>query len=242
MVIILKSEKTVESSVQVGDNEQEKEKAKNSLEESIEIEPTKNEIVAPPKEYTLRIPYPQRLRKSKLDDQFTKFLEVFKKLYINIAFVDALEKMSGYVKFMKDFLAKKRKLGEYETVDLSEEYNAILQKKFPPKLEDLGGFTIPCAVVSSILERALYDLGASINLTSLSIFKKLNFGEASPTTAAFQLVDRSVTHPHGMIEDVLVKVDKFIFPTNFIILNMEKDKEIPIILGRLFLDMGRSFN
>ena len=77
---------------------------------------------------------------------------------------------------MKDFLAKKRKFGEYETVNLSEEYNAILQKKLLPKLEDLGNFTIPCAVVSFIFERALYDLGASINLTSLSIFKKLNFG------------------------------------------------------------------
>ena len=174
--IILKSGKIVEILVQVGDNEKEGEKAKNSLEESIEIEPTKIDIVASSKEDTPRISYPQRLRKSKLDGQFTKFLEVFKNLHINIPFVDALEKMPGYVKFMKDILAKKRKLGEYETVALSEECSAVLQKKLPPKLKDPSRFTIPCAIGNSIFERALCDLGVSINLRLLSIFKKLNLG------------------------------------------------------------------
>ena len=73
----------------------------------------------------------------------------------------------------------------------------------------------------------------------LSIFKKLNLGEARPTTITLQLADRSLTHPHSIIEDVLVKVDKFIFPTYFIILDMEEDKEVPIILGRPFLATGR---
>ena len=117
--------------------------------------PTKNEVVAPPKEDTLRIPYPQTLRKSNLDGQFTKFLEVFKKLHINIPFVDALEQMLGYVKFMKDILAKMRQLGDIETVALSEECSTILQKKLPPKLKDLGSFTILCAIGNSIFERAL---------------------------------------------------------------------------------------
>ena len=71
-------------------------------------------VVLPPQEEDPKIPYPQRSRKSKLDSQFSKFLEVFKKLHINIQFVDALEQMSSYVKFMKGILAKKRKLGEYE--------------------------------------------------------------------------------------------------------------------------------
>ena len=152
---ILRSGKTMESYVQVGDNEQEREKAKNSLEESIEIEPTKNEIVAPSKEDTPRIPYPQRLKKNKLDDKFTKFLEVFKKRHVNIPFVNALEKMPRYVKFMKDILSKKRKSGEYETVALSIECNIILQKNSPPKLQDMCSFTIPCAIGNSIFERAL---------------------------------------------------------------------------------------
>ena len=148
--------------------------------------------------------------------------------------------MPGYVKFMKDILAKKRKLGEYETVALSEECSVILQKKFSPKLKDLGSFTILCAIGNSIFERALCDLGASINLMLLSIFKKLSLGEVSPITITLQLADRSLTHPCGMIKDVLVKVDKFIFPAYFIILDMEEDKEIPIILGRSFLATGRA--
>ena len=91
-------------------------------------------------------------------------MDIFKKLHINIPFVEALEQMLGYVKFMKDVLFKKRKLGDYETVALSEECSAILEKKLPPTLKDPGSFTIPCAIGNTVFERAMCDLGASINL------------------------------------------------------------------------------
>ncbi|XP_039144038.1 uncharacterized protein LOC120281228 [Dioscorea cayenensis subsp. rotundata] len=187
-----------------------------------------------------RIPFPQRLKKNKLDQQFAKFLDVFKKLHINIPFAEALEQMPSYVKFMKEILSNKRKLKDYETVALTEECSAILQKKLPPKLKDPGSFTIPCSIGNVVFERALCDLGASINLMPLSIFKKLNLGEARPTTVTLQLADRSLKHPRGVIEDVLVKIDKFIFPTDFIVLDMEEDKDIPILLGRPFLATGRA--
>ena len=186
------------------------------------------------------VPYPQRLKKNKLDKQFTKFMDVFKKLHINIPFADALEKMPSYVKFMKDILSQKRRLADFETVNLTEECNAILQRKLPQKLKDPGSFTIPCTIGNGIFERALCDLGASFNLMLLSIFKRLGLGEARPTTVTLQLADRSLKHPRGIIEDVLVKVDKFIFPEDFIVLDMEEDKEIPIILGRRFLATGRA--
>ena len=147
-------------------------------------------------------------------------MDIFKKLHINIPFAEALEQMSGYVKFMKDILSKKRKLGDYETVALSEECSAILQNKLPPKLKDPGSFTISCAIGNAVFERALCDFGVSINLMSWSIFKKLKLGEARSTTVTLQLEDRSLTHSCGIIEDVLVKVDKFIFPADFIILDM----------------------
>ena len=89
--------------------------------------------------------------------------------------------MPGYVKFMKYILAKKMRLGDYEIVALFEECSAILQKKLPPKLKDPGSFIIPCAVGDSVFEKALCDLGANINLMPMSIFKKLNLGEARPT-------------------------------------------------------------
>ena len=187
------------------------------------------------------VPYPQRLKKHKLDNQFTKFMDVFKKLHINIPFADALEQMPSYVKFMKDILSQKRKLADFEIVNLTEECSAILQRKLPQKLKDPGSFTIPCTIGNAIFERALCDLGASINLMPLSIFKRLGLGEALPTTVTIiQLADISLKHPRGIIEDVLVKVNKFIFPTDFIVLYMEEDKKIPIILGRPFLATGRA--
>ncbi|XP_061955587.1 uncharacterized protein LOC133677523 [Populus nigra] len=153
---------------------------------------------------------------------------------INIPFTDAFEQMPNYVKFLKDILLNKRKLEEYETVAFTEECGSILQKKLPPKLKDPKSFTIPCSIGNSTFEKALCDLGAIINLMPLSIFKKLGLGEARPTTVTLQLADRSLKHPRGIIEDVLGKVGKFIFPANFIKLNIEKDNEIRILLGQPF--------
>ncbi|XP_024030537.1 uncharacterized protein LOC112094270 [Morus notabilis] len=123
---------------------------------------------------------------------------------------------------------------------MTEESSAILHNKIPPKLKDPGSFTIPCAIGNNYFGKALCDLGASINLMPMSIFKKLGIGEAWPTTVTLQLADRSLAHPEGKIENVLVKVDKFIFPADFIILDYEADVEVPIILGRPFLATGRT--
>ncbi|KAM6576978.1 hypothetical protein CsatB_028815 [Cannabis sativa] len=136
---------------------------------------------------------------------------------------------------MKKILSKKRKIEDFETVALTEECNAILQKKLPPKLKDLRSFTIPCTIGRLENINDLCDLGASINLMPLSVFKRLQLGEDKPTTVALQLVNFSLAHPRGAIKNVLVKVDKFIFPANLIVLDMEEDKNIAIILGRPFL-------
>ena len=124
---------------------------------------------------------------------------------------------------------------------LIEESSAILQKKLPPKLKDPGSFTIPFTIGKSYFDRALCDLGASINLMPLSVFRKLGLGEVKSTTISLQLADRSIKYPRGVIEDVLVKVDKFIFPADFIILDMDEDEEIPLTLGQPFLVTGRTF-
>ncbi|KAL5575067.1 hypothetical protein UlMin_016766 [Ulmus minor] len=179
------------------------------MEESKEKPSTSQDVQpSPHAKYEPPIPYPQRLIKKKLDNQFDKFLEIFKKLHINIPFAEMLEQMPKYAKFMKEILSKKRKLGDYETVMLNEEF--------------------------------LCDLGASINLMPLSVFRKLGLGEVKPTLISLQLADRSVKYPRGVIEDVLIKVDKFIFPADFVVLDMEEDREIPLILGRPFLATGRT--
>ncbi|KAL5570294.1 hypothetical protein UlMin_026869 [Ulmus minor] len=183
-------------------------------------------------------PFPQRLRKQNLDKQFSKFLNIFKSLHINLPFVDMLEQMPKYAKFLKDILSNKRKLEECEAIALTEETTALLQKKLPPKLKDPGSFSIPCTIGENFHTKALCDLGASINLMPLSIFKKLGLGEPTPTMVSLVMADRSIKHPRGIVEDVLVKVGKLIFPVDFIVLDMEEDKDIPIILGRPFLATG----
>ena len=139
------------------EREQPQEKKFGGEETEAKDHPVTTEPIAP-------ISCPQRLKKNELDKQFTKFMEVFKKLHINIPFDDALEQRPSYVKFMKEILSKKRRLSDLETDNLTEECSAILQRKLPQKLKDLGSFTIPCTIGNAIFERALCDLGASINL------------------------------------------------------------------------------
>ncbi|XP_061357495.1 uncharacterized protein LOC133301818 [Gastrolobium bilobum] len=114
------------------------------------------------------------------------------------------------------------------------------QKKFPSKLRDPGNFNIPIAVGNTNVGRALCDLGASNNLMPLSICKSLGITELKPTMVSLQLADHSLRRPNGIIEDVLVKVDKFIFPADFIVLDMEEESEMPLMLGRSFLATTRA--
>ncbi|KAA3461653.1 Transposon Ty3-I Gag-Pol polyprotein [Gossypium australe] len=116
----------------------------------------------------------------------------------------------------------------------------MLMNKLPPKLKDPGSLTIPYSIRNHYLSKALCDLGANINLMPMSIFKILGIRKARPKTITLELAGHSYTHPEGKIEDVLERVDKIIFPTNFIILECEADKEVPMILGRPFLAIGRT--
>jgi len=106
---------------------------------------------------------------------------MLKKLHINIPFVDAITQVASYAKFLKYILAKKMKLVEFKTVKLSEERSAIVQNKLPQKLKDPGSFTIPCIIDDIYFDKVLCDLGASINLMPLIIFRKLGLGEPKPT-------------------------------------------------------------
>ena len=138
-------------------------------------------------------------------------MEVLKQLHINIPFVEALEQMPNYMKFLKDILARKRRLREVETVVLTQECSHTLQNKIPQKWKDRGSFTIPCSIGTRYNSKTLCDLGANINLMPLSVFKQLGVAECRPTTVTLQLADISHVYPEGKIEYVFVKVDKFIF-------------------------------
>ncbi|GKU88967.1 hypothetical protein SLEP1_g3172 [Rubroshorea leprosula] len=124
--------------------------------------------------------------------------------------------------------------------NLDKQFSKFLENKLPPKLKDPGSFSIPCIIGNVNFDKVLCDLGASINLMPFHVFRKLGLGEPSPTTVSLQLADRSIKYPRGVVEDVLVRVDKFIFPVDFIVLDMEEDFEMPLIFGRPFLATGRA--
>ncbi|KAL0412202.1 UNVERIFIED_CONTAM: hypothetical protein Slati_3809900 [Sesamum latifolium] len=146
----------------------------------------------------------------------------------------------GSAKFLKKVLSIKRKWEGGETVKLNEECSAILQNKLPPKLKDLGSFSIPCTIGNIDFDKVLCDLGASVNLMPYSIFEKLGMHELTPSIITLQLADRSIKYPRGIVEDVLVKVEKFLIPVDFIVLGMEEDKNMALILGRPFLATSRA--
>ncbi|KAE8668890.1 Chaperone DnaJ-domain superfamily protein, putative isoform 2 [Hibiscus syriacus] len=157
-------------------------------------------------------PFPQRLKKHNEDIQFRKFVDILSQLQINVPFLEAMKQMPTYSKFLKEIVTKKRKV-EY--------------------------FIIPCSIGDKFVGKALCDLGFSVNLMPKSIFVKLGIGNARPIFVILQLADRSHVRPEGRVEDVIVRVNKFIFPVDFMILDCEVDATTPIILGRPFLATDR---
>ncbi|XP_049364332.1 uncharacterized protein LOC125829107 [Solanum verrucosum] len=183
-------------------------------------------------------PFTQCLKKKNEDEKFKNFLAVFKTLSINLPLVEVLLEMPGYAKFMKELVTKKRSL-DFEKIELSHSCSAIMTKELIKKREDPGAFTIPCTIGMLQFSEALCDLGASINLMPYAIDKQLGLGEPKATTIRLLMAGHSIKHPVGILYDILVKVDRFIFPTDFVILDCEIDAEITIILGRPFLATER---
>ena len=105
-------------------------------------------------------------------------------------------------------------------------------------MKDLGSFTIPCSIGKYEFKKALCDSGASINLMPLLVVRRLSLGELTLIAITLQMDDRSMAQPEGVLEDVLVKVGKFIFPVDFVIMKMEEDSQVPLLLGRPFLATG----
>ncbi|GJW78004.1 reverse transcriptase domain-containing protein [Tanacetum coccineum] len=179
------------------------------------------------------IPYP-----SRLNDQ--KFLQIFQILHFDISFADALLHMPKFASTFKSLLSNKEKLFELANTPLNENCSAVLLKKLPEKLRDPDKFLIPCDFPELDECLALADLGASINLMPLSVWKQLSLPELTSTRMTLELADRSVAHPKGVAEDVFVKVGKFYFPADFVVVDYDVDPRVPLILGRPFLRTARA--
>nr|GEV82971.1 reverse transcriptase domain-containing protein [Tanacetum cinerariifolium] len=200
-------------------------------------------------EYTIKVPPPlvQKAKppsqiiyvQDKDEIQIHKFSKMFKQLHINITLADALILISKYQKMLKALLSNKEKLLELENTPLNENCSAVILKKLPEKLRDPRKFLISCGF-SKLKCKALADLGASINLMPLSVWKNLGLPELISTRMTLELSNRAICTPAGIARDVFLSVGKFTFPADFFIVDYESDSRVPLILGRPFLWTARA--
>ncbi|GJV46757.1 reverse transcriptase domain-containing protein [Tanacetum coccineum] len=185
------------------------------------------------------LPYPSRLAKEKLHEKddilASKFMEIFRNLHFELSFADALIHMPKFAPMFKKILNNKDKLIELTKTPLNENCSAVVLKKLPEKLGDPGRFLIPCDFSEFDSYLALADLGASINLMPLSIWKKLKLPDLNETQMVLELADRTISKPTGVAENIFVKVGKFYFSAGFVVLDFIADPRVPLILGRPFL-------
>nr|GEW11400.1 reverse transcriptase domain-containing protein [Tanacetum cinerariifolium] len=208
------------------------------------IEPDVAPVSAPKHNQKLLIPYPSRLHDQKLrnkaNDQREKFFQIFKDLNSNISFADALILMPKFGPSIKSLLTNKDKLCDLARTSLNEHCSAVLLKKLPEKLGDLGKYLITCDFLGIAECLALADLGASINLMPLSVWNKLSLPNLSPMCMTLELADRLISHPVRVSKDVFVKVGTFHFPADFVVVDFDADPRVPLILGRSFLKTRRA--
>nr|GEX28071.1 reverse transcriptase domain-containing protein [Tanacetum cinerariifolium] len=165
------------------------------------------------------------------NEQIEKFYEIFKDMSFEISFTDALILMPRFASTHKALIGNKEKLNEMARTPMNEHCSAVILNKLPKKLGDPGKFLIPCEFPRMDECLALADLGASINLMPLSVWKELSLPELTPTCMNLELADRSVSKPIGIAKDILVKVGMFHFPADFVVVDFEPDPRVPLILG-----------
>ncbi|XP_021741781.1 uncharacterized protein LOC110707993 [Chenopodium quinoa] len=192
-------------------------------------ESVQNDVIKP------KLPYPQKFLRSKIDDQFGRFLDMLKEIHLSIPFTDALKQMPNYSKFLKEILSGKRECNEVDSMKVGECCCALIHNDLPKKMKDPGNFSIPCNINGKVFQNNLCELGASVNIMPYPVFKNLKLGELLPTNLTLQLADRSIKFPKGRIEDVPLKIGEFTILVDFIVLEVTEDDNIPIILGRPFL-------
>ena len=163
-------------------------------------------------------PFPNRFRSKKNITKMDKILEIFKQVKVNIPFLEAVEQVPSYAKFLKDLYTKQRDHQTPKKVFLAANINEIIKNTMPVKYKDPGCLTLSCTIGTTVIDKALLVLGASVNLLSYSVYKQLGVGELKPTRITLQLADRSVKILKDEVEDVLIKVGEFIFSVDFIVL------------------------
>nr|GEU85796.1 reverse transcriptase domain-containing protein [Tanacetum cinerariifolium] len=189
-------------------------------------------------------PYPSRLVKEKLREKddilAAKFMEIFRDLHFKLSFADALVHMPKFAPMFKNLLNNKDKLIEVTNTPLNENCSAVVLKRLSEKLGDPGRFLIQCDFSEFDNCLALADLGASINLMLLSIWKKLRLPTLNNTKMVLELANRTISKLTGVAKNVFVNVRKFYFPADFVVLDFIADPRVPLILRRPFLSTAHA--
>ena len=179
------------------------------------------------------LPEKSRVRSSKTDEHFNKFIEMIKHLNITLPLLDAIQ-VPTYAKYFKDLLANKKEVPS-DCVKMTTECSAAIMDTPLEKKADPGCPSIPCSISALNIDKALCDLGASVSVMSKSMFDKLRLPKPEPTSMCLELADRSVIYPEGVAEDVPVQIGTNLVPVDFVILEMGASSRSPLMLGRPFL-------
>ncbi|XP_052621445.1 uncharacterized protein LOC128127117 [Lactuca sativa] len=224
-------EEEKEIEVEEADKEEEKKstpKSKKLIEFEVKVTPA---------------PFPSRLASTKREREDDEIMAMFRKVEINIPLLDVITQIPRYAKFLKELCTSKKKLKGNQIVKVGENVSAVLQKRLPKKCKDPGVFTVSCKMGNLFVPRAMLDLGASINVLPYSSYKTMGIGPLSKTGVIIQLADRSLVHPKGVLEDMLVQVNELVFPTDLYVLDMG-DENTPqsssILLGRPFMSTAKT--
>ncbi|GKB20692.1 reverse transcriptase domain-containing protein [Tanacetum coccineum] len=169
-----------------------------------------------------------------MEERYAKFIDLIKEVRNSIPLVDVLAGMPNYGKLLKDLMSKKSKMEQISAAFLNEEGSVIVQNKLPPKLGNPGSFLISCTLANSVECLASANLGASINLMPYLLYTSLSENTLKPTRMSIRLANHTYRYPMGVAENMLVQVGKFVFPVDFIILQMVEDDKV-LILGTPFL-------
>nr|GFA22736.1 reverse transcriptase domain-containing protein [Tanacetum cinerariifolium] len=186
-------------------------------------------IPTPKKQWNKR-PGRQRMKSNQISKEARLTSSLHLSKLQNPIFADALLLMPKFAFTIKSLLTNKDKLFELAKIPLNKNCSVMLLKKLSEKLRDPGKFLIPCDFPRMDVCNALADLSASINLMPLSIWKKVSLPKLTPTRMTLELADMSITHPKGVIKDVFIKVGKFHFLTDFVVVDFEADPRVPLIL------------
>ena len=214
-------------------------KAIDPGQESLETEPKEVVIKQTIEKNKASPPFPQALKAKKKAINQDKMLEVLRQVKVNIPLLEMIKQVPTYANFLKDLCTVKRGLNVDKKAFLTEQVSAIIQCKTPVKYKDPSCPTILVNIGGTCVEKALLDLGASVNLLPYSMYMQLGLGELKPTFITLSLADRSIKIPKGTVEDVLIQLDKFYYPVDFVVIDTEPAAAganyVPIILGRPLL-------